>query len=201
MGKKNKLLPRMDYYNGVLINQNSDVTQGYAFHATPGFTRSLEEQLRDKRGITKAFLPLKPGLLLTFQYRYHECRYSPPQRESPPDPIQHANDRLFKDRPYLELHAYLFITQTAGSFDETPRLIPRLTGKNLAPATVRDDLALREFKEQAEQVVQILAHETGIVCRLLTPGELMGTRSTMGIAEPYGLFLLPGSKPAIEDIV
>src|SRR6185312_2584472 len=200
MAKKNKILPRMEFWNGVVFTENGDATLGFAFHGTPGAIRTVEEHLRDKLLIGKAFRSLKPGLVLVFQSRYHKCLYSPPQREGPPDEVQAANDQRFKGREYLEPHAYLFITQTAGNLGAVPKLIPTLMGQNLVRGTAKDDLAISQFKEQAEQMVQILAHETGNVYRPLTPGEMMGTRNTMGLTEPYALLSVPGAKSEIQDI-
>jgi conjugation system TraG family ATPase len=199
MAKKNKLFARMDLYNRILYNQNGDVSKAYALETRPGFSRSFEEILRDKQGFVKAFLQLGPGMMLTLQYRYHRRRHSPRLRESPSDELQQANDRHYKDRTCLELHAYLIITQTANSIGAAPKLIPTLTGKNLVSATARDELELRRFEERAIQVVRILEQETGIGCRELPAGELMGTRHTMGITEPSGLTASCWAKPEIKD--
>jgi len=200
MAKKNKLFQRVDHYNGVGVSENGDTILGYAIQAPPGLIRTMEEHIRTKRGLTKTFLQLSPGLMLVFQYRYIKRRYTPPQRDAPTDDIQTATDEHFKDREHYELYPYLFIIQTAGSAGEPPKLIRTLTGKHLVSATARDDLAIHRFKETAAQLVQLLTQETGIVCRLLTSGELLGTRKTMGLAEFYSLFSPPEAPAEIKDI-
>lgn len=200
MAKKNKLFPRMEYFNGILISENGDATLGFAFHASPGAARAFEEILRDKQRIAKLFRSLKPGWLVILQYRYHNRFYSPPQREDPPDEVQAANDQHFNNRQNLELHAYLFVTQTAGSLGETPKLLSTVTGNNLVAATARVELAMNRLKETGTQLAELFAHETGIGCRPLTTGEWMGTRHAMGLTEPYAFLMTPGAKPEIQDI-
>lgn len=200
MAKKNKLFPRMEFYNGVVISENGDVIQGFEFHGTPGFTRSFDEHLRDKKGCSKALSFLKPDSMLVLQYRYHKRIYSPPTRDGAPDGLRYGSDLRFKGREYLALHAYLFLIRTAGSFGEAPKLITTLMGKNLVSATARDEIAMRRLKEEGEQFVQVLSHETDTAFRPLTSGELMGTRKTMGITEPYAFLSPPGARPEIQDI-
>ncbi|MHB1921710.1 MAG: TraG family conjugative transposon ATPase [Chitinophagaceae bacterium] len=112
-----------------------------------------------------------------------------------------CNERFFHERPYLDHHCYIFLTQLPPGRKSVNSRSSNLLHPTLIPKESLSPMQVEDFQSRAGQFKQILEDTALIRLSPLTEQELTGTPQTFGVLENYCYLAHPEEPPLIRDLV
>jgi conjugation system TraG family ATPase len=198
--KKKGALPQMEFSGHLLVGENGDLTMGLEVYKPIQLCSSKEQILKLHDFLVKSLKPLGPGIIVLFQDRYFRRRFSPPSKhELANSDLALINNHHFRERPYLEHRAYVFITRTCGSCRPPVTAVTALVRRRLVPKEAFDPTVLKEHEHTCLLCADFLK-KGGIECRPLERWEYTGTKEKTGLWEQFVQLNSPHAPQETADI-
>lgn len=199
-----RVFPLMEVTNDCIVSKMGDYTVGYELTKPEIFTLSSEELATIHQSWVRAIGLLSAPAICHLQDWFYESSFQPDPQRTEATWLSQASDSHFKDRPYLEHKAYLFLTRMPKKRKIGSPAASSLLQRTLVPEECLDETSVREFLDQADRFERMLTDNRLIQCRRLTSDELIGSHSEPGIIERYCMLSglgKEGQSRLVRDIV
>ncbi|KYG79329.1 conjugal transfer protein TraG [Roseivirga seohaensis] len=194
-----KLMPLYKVENDCILSRQGDVTLGFKVELPEIFTLSPEEYKSLHHSWVKAIRGLPVNTMLHKQDWFTEKKCQADFEQADQSFLSRASERFFNERPFLDHHCYLFITQRTTRFKLSKSSLSNLLRSSLAPKEAIDSKKVDAFYDTIGQFIQILLDGRVELTRL-TADQLVGTPSTTGILERYLFLQDEQTPPSLCDI-
>lgn len=183
-----------------ILSRAGDLTIAFELTLPELFTLGTQDYEAMHQVWLKAIRLLPVGTILHKQDWFMESKYkaqfSPTADQSF---LTRASERHFHERPYLDHHSYLFLTQKPADRRQPTAVLSSLLRTSLAPVQTLDPKVKALFLDKCGQFSQILQDSGFIQLRRMNDDELASTE-TPGLLERYCFLLHPQEEPVIRDI-
>jgi conjugation system TraG family ATPase len=190
MRKLEEHIPLFGVEHNAILSKTGDVTIGFRVALPEIFSLSVSDYHNLHEQWVKAIRLLPKGTVLCKQDWFIEAKTTANFDEEM-DFLSHSSEKHFLDRPYLEHHSNLLLTQTVANRKPSNSYVSLLLKKHLVPIEVRDEIRFREFLSAVGQFERILCSTGLISLERLTDDALVNT---------VNHYLNLGKEEALRDI-
>jgi len=192
------ILPVMGVEDDCILSWQGDYTVGYELTKPPLFSLSDEDHEAIHQGFIRAIKVLPKNSVFHMMDWFVERSWKGNFSGSVESFLEHASERFFHERPYLDHSSFMFLTKRAGKKGSTSAL-SSLLGRSIVPPASLDEDTIRDFLECCGQFVRILEDGKFIRLRRLTRDDIWSRKDRAGILERY-CFLQEGDERVLQDI-
>ncbi|MDR3713276.1 MAG: TraG family conjugative transposon ATPase [Puia sp.] len=168
-----------------LLSGQGDMTLGYALTLPEIFTLSAAEYQALHEAWVKALRVLPPHTIVHKQDWFLEKSWKADFTGDTKSFLSVSSERFFHERPWLDHHAFLYLTKRSAGQQSSGGLFPDLFRKTLAPAETLGDRVFKDFVASAGQFVRILEDSGFISLRRLGADEIASSPDRIGVVEQY----------------
>ncbi len=150
------ILPIFGAEQNALLSKMGDVTIGYSVELPELFTLSNEEYESFHHAWIKAIKVLPVNAILHKQDWFTESVYKPDFSKEDAGFLSWSSERFFNERPFLDHHCYIFITQKPSNRKNASSAFSSLLKKTIVPEETISAKHFAAFLSAAGQFEKIL---------------------------------------------
>lgn len=189
--------PLMAIENDCIISKQAEITVCFEIELPELFTVSSAEYQAIHSAWHKAVKTLPDYTVVHKQDWFIKESYKSEQTGQESF-LNHSYHRHFYERPFLNHHAYLFITKTTKERMRMQSNFSTLCKGNLVPKEIKDLETVRKFMEAVSQFERILNDSGFIQLRRLRENQIIGTAEEKGLLEQYLTLSVKNGSPMLD---
>lgn len=190
-----KVFPLLGVQDGYIISKRGDITLGWDLELPVAYNLLDEEYDSILASWASAVKVLPPWYIVHRQDSFIYDKYKPRAAEGF---LEDAYERHFEGRDYPVHYARVFLTLSSKAHVTSPNkssgLFQNLT---FTPPKIKRNV-VQDFRNKAEEFIQIVTRNGLIKATLLTTEDYLGTVENPGIIQRY--MMLGSRSPLVSDI-
>ena len=192
--------PILEVENDLVLSKNGDLTIGYQVTLPELFTLSDRDYEAFHQVWIKAVKMMPQHSVLHKQDWFLDSTYTSRFDARATSFLNHASERYFNERPYLEHRCYLFLTKKPAGRKPSSSMFSNLLRGSFVPVETISTTAIQEFVDVTGQVQRLLEDSGFARLQRLGNEDLKGKDKKAGLIEQYLFLIRQPEKPLVRDI-
>lgn len=191
--------PLMAMENDILISKEADITACFTLDLPEIFTAASEEYTMIHSVWQKAIMTLPQYCIVHKQDWFISEKYEAELNREDQSFLSRSYERHFNERPFLNHHCYLFLTQSSRERMRKQSNFSSLCKGTLIPKEKMNKETVYRFTEAVAQFERIM-NDSGLVkLKRMSEEEVLGSESNKGLLSEY-LTLSTDKTGTLEDL-
>ncbi len=191
--------PILAIENDCLLSKEADITVGFSVVLPELFTLSGEDYHNLHSVWHKALKVLPDYVVVHKQDWFLKENYTPDLQQENASFLARSYEKHFNERPFLNHHCYLFLTQTTKNRMQSQSDFSSLCKGYFLPKEITHPAHISQFLETVAQFERILNDSGFLALKQLTEKDYIGTKTQKGLFEQY-LSLSTDETISLQDI-